>query len=329
MNSINGKIRLILCLTIVGLIFNSCGDGPTSPSATDQTQGPATENSDSGALNDNGTESPAVGEPITITYNLHESLPTAWIEEFTGIMTDLLALLPLSTTNFNTVTVYSWNDKSPQPYSGVSGGAYIGGSSQTDLWMVLEIPNAEFEHEHLHRYSVIAHEYFHLYQLSVHSSMSDGTFNIKWLSEGTAAAFESVYTDQYFSPSDQTYFDAQTSVEFLTDGDPAALESYSSNNVDANYSASVFLVLTLVKELMRSGLSEEDAFKRVLMEFPAQNPSNENWKAVFASQFGFSVDDFYNVVKTSSDYRLTPVTVGVDVNKVRPNRALTVQSIFD
>ncbi len=153
--------------------------------------------------------------------------------------------------------------------------------------------------------------------------------DVKWLIEGGAAVFESVYTDQYYSPSDQTYFDAQTSVDFLADGDPAVLESYDSRDVDPNYSASTFLVLALVKELMKAGYSEADAFKRVLGDFPVQDPNPSNWQSVFESLFYFSVDDFYNVVKTSPDYRQVPVTAGVDVYKVRPTRSLTVQSIFD
>ena len=305
-----------LSVLVFSLFLWSCGgdDTPTAPTPT-PTSTPV------------ATGLPTVSGTIPITYNLHESLPTAWTEQFAAIMKNLIALLPLNTTNFSTVTVYSWNDNITEPYNDVSGGAYIGGSG--DLLMVLEIPNAEFEHSSLHQYSVIAHEYFHLRQLSINSSMATNAFSIKWLTEGAAAVFESVYTDQYYSPSDQTYFDAQTRVDFLADGDPAVLESYESRDEDENYSASVFLVLALVKELMKSGYSEADAFKRVLADFPAQNPTDSNWKSVFESQFGFSVDDFYNVVKTSSDYRQLPVTAGVDVNKVRPSRSLTVQSIFD
>jgi hypothetical protein len=277
---------------------------------------------------------PTVSGTIPITYNVHESLPTAWIEQFAASMQRFIALLPLHTTNYHTVTVYSWNDNITDPYDGISGGSYVGGSSETDLWMVLEIPNAEFANNHLHQYSVIAHEYFHLYQLSINMPMH----GVKWLIEGGASVFEAVYTDQYYSPSDQTYFDAKASVEFLADGDPAVLESYASTdsistfvgyNVDQNYSASTFLVLALVKELMKAGYSEADALKRVLGDFPAQGPTESNWKSVFESLFGFSVDDFYNVVKTSPDYRQVPVTDGVDVNKVRPSRSLTVQSIFN
>ena len=308
-------MKKIFACSFFSLVLVSCGgDGsPTEPTPTPVVT----------------VGLPPVSGTIPITYNLHESLPTAWTGHFATAMQNLIALLPLNTTNFSTLTVYSWKDNITEPYNNVSGGAYIGGSSQTNKWMVLEIPNAEFEYNHLHQYSVIVHEYFHLHQVSVNSSMSTQAFSIKWLMEGAAAAFESVYTDQYYTPSNQTYFDAQTSVDFLVDGDPAVLESYSSSEVDQNYSSSVFLVLALVKELMKLGYSEADAFKRVLTTFPTQNPTNSNWKSVFESQFGFSVDDFYNVVKTSSDYRQLPVTAGVDVNKVRPSRSLTVQSIFD
>ena len=309
--------RIVAFFTVVfSLSLWSCGEDSSPTAATP-------------ALTPSTLALPPVSGSISITYNLHESLPVAWTESFAAIMQDLIALLPLNTTNFKTLKIYSWKDTISEPYSNVSGGAYVGGSSQIDKWMVLEIPNEEFEHNHLHQYSVIAHEYFHLYQLSIHRAMSTQEFSIKWLIEGSAAVFESLYTDQHYTPPDQTYFDAQTSIDFLVDGDPAALETYASQGVDQNYSSSVFLVLVLVKELIEAGYSEEDAFKRVLISFPSANPTDSNWKSIFESQFGFSVNDFYNEVKTSSDYRQIPVESGVDVNKVRPSRLLVVQSILD
>ena len=59
------------------------------------------------------------------------------------------------------------------------------------------------------------------------------------------------------------------------------MESYDSYDKDENYSSSVVLTLVLVKELMKSGNSEEQAFKLVYKEFLLQNPSDQNWKSIF------------------------------------------------
>ena len=52
----------------------------------------------------------------------------------------------------------------------------------------------------MHRYSVIAHEYFHTYQMTQnkHANKYDNhptSFKTKWLIEGSAASFESIYID--------------------------------------------------------------------------------------------------------------------------------------
>ena len=65
--------------------------------------------------------------------------------------------------------------------------------------MVLEIPNDEFTWNSMHRFSVVAHEYFHVYQMSLSKEFYDGNIELKWLSEGTAASFESLYIQQFYS----------------------------------------------------------------------------------------------------------------------------------
>ena len=60
-------------------------------------------------------------------------------------------------------------------------------------FMVLEIPDDEFKYNSNHRFSVIAHEYFHVYQMSLSKQFYDGNIELKWMSEGGAASFESIY----------------------------------------------------------------------------------------------------------------------------------------
>ncbi|MDD9887837.1 MAG: hypothetical protein OXU46_04325, partial [Candidatus Marinimicrobia bacterium] len=142
--------------------------------------------------------------PIEITYNIHDSLPSDWVTEFYVIMDTLLRVIPSYKNVFDHINVYAWNDKVEDPYPGINGGAYVGGSP-SDKIMVLEIPELEFTYQSMHRYSVIAHEYFHIYQLSINQPMNlpNGSydpngFSIKWLLEGTAASFESIYIQDYY-----------------------------------------------------------------------------------------------------------------------------------
>ena len=143
-------------------------------------------------------ENPCVPQ-IEITYNIHESLPIDWIIEFYLIMDNLSDIIPANQNYFEDLTVYAWNSNVEDPYPGIEGGTYIGGSDD-GFYMVLEINQMEFEWNHMHRYSVIAHEYFHVYQLSINQPMNEpnggynpNTFSIKWLIEGAATIFESIY----------------------------------------------------------------------------------------------------------------------------------------
>ena len=72
----------------------------------------------------------------------------------------------------------------------------------------MEINNNEFLQDHIHRYSVIAHEYFHTYQMTLnkHANKYDDhptSFKTKWLIEGSAASFESIYIQQHYN---ENYF---------------------------------------------------------------------------------------------------------------------------
>ena len=262
---------------------------------------------------------------IDITYNIHESLPEEWITEFYIIIDDLSDLIPAYQNYFDDLTVYAWNSNVDDPYDGIQGGTYIGGSEDGFI-MVLEINEMEFEWDSMHRYSVIAHEYFHVYQLSINEPMNEpnggynpNTFSIKWLIEGAATVFESIYLQNNY---DYNYFIndlSHTNISDLIHTNPSVFENYDSNNLDINYTSSVFMVLALAKELVDLGHSEEEAFRMIFKEFMLTGAKNSNWENYFLDIFGFSVDEFYNSLQS---YPL-------NLEDIVPNPLLSLIQIFD
>ena len=125
----------------------------------------------------------------------------------------------------------------------------------------------------MHRYSVIDHEYFHVYQMSLSKNFFDGNIELKWMSEGGAATFESLYIQQHYS---YNYFkDAQDRVDISAINNPSIFEKFStSSSVDSNYSSSVFMFLVLVKELQKKGSTEPEAFGRDSVESQAKRKPN-------------------------------------------------------
>ena len=238
-------------------------------------------------------------------------------------MKNLENLIPIKpSNNFYELPIYAWNSSVDKPYKdkiGDASGASISGKGRdvNDRYMVLEIPYQEFEWKSMHRYSVIDHEYFHVYQLSLSKNFLDNNIELKWMIEGGAATFESLYIQQYYSFN---YFkDAQDRVDIDAINNPSIFEKYStSSSVDDNYSSSVFMVLALVKELQKSGISENAAFTLVLKDFWIKNPTNGNWKVKFQETFSFTVDQFYTNLKSYTN----------DINTVLPSESLKLESVF-
>ena len=240
-------------------------------------------------------------------------------------MNNLTNIIPANQNYFDELSIYAWNSNVADPYLGIQGGTYVGGS-EDGFYMVLEINEMEFEWNHMHRYSVIAHEYFHVYQLSINQPMNEpnggynpNTFSIKWLIEGAATTIESIYIQDYY---DYNYFTndlAYANISNSVHTNPSIFESYNSNNIDVNYTSSVFMILTLAKELIELGHSEEDAFKMIFKEFMLTGAKNSNWENFFADTFGFSVDNFYDILQTYT----------LNLENVIPSSSLSFQQIFD
>ena len=267
------------------------------------------------------------GNNINFIYNLHESLPSEYITEFNTIMDNLISTFPtvqqtwLLNPNLN---IYAWNNSTNSPYTDPNGnvmqGASISGNG-TSFWMILEIPSDEFTNNSMHRYSVIAHEYFHVYQMSLSENFAAPSddpngFSILWLSEGTAASFESLYIQQYYGVN---YFEEGFAWVDISQAvtNPASYESFDVG--DMNYAGSTFMILALVSELKKIGFSEEKAFQSVYKTFWESNPSNTNWKTKFEEVFTISVDSFYQSLASYSP----------DMSLIYPSETITIQNIIN
>ncbi|MDG2341776.1 MAG: hypothetical protein P8L24_01745 [Cytophagales bacterium] len=262
-----------------------------------------------------------IPDEFKFNLNVHNSLNSSWQNEFGIIMDNLNQLIPVQAHNYlYELDVYAWNDNVSSPYKSEIGdysGACICGNDKR-IFMVLEINNEEFTWNSMHRFSVVVHEYFHVYQMSLSKEFYDGNIELKWLSEGTAASFESLYIQQFYSTN--YFLEAQTEVDISAINNTKIYEKFSSSStVDRNYSSSVFIVLALVKELQKLGKSEEESFKLIYKDFWEKNPTDNNWKNKFQEVFGISVDMFYNELLNYS----------ANINDVLPSETLKIENIFN
>ena len=253
---------------------------------------------------------PSTGRVEIIEY-LHESLTEEWKTVYTDTINNLKSVIPLNNIYYNKVTVYAWDeDLDTLPYTGVPLAQGLHGGTQ-NLKMILAIG---MQVNNVHSKAVIAHEYFHLYQKTLNNNMNTQVgFPIKWIVEGTAATFESIYTVQYH---DSNQFSGQLShstAEILSN--PSINEINSTK--DPNYGSSIFMILVLVKELINLGHTEIAAFKLVLNTYLHNQLDSTNWKTLFQTTFGFSVEIFYDRVKNYSKTELIP------------SPDITIQQIFN
>ena len=268
-------------LAVVGLslvLLQCCGGRTTAP-----TEDPG--ETTTSATTEAGTTAPTTPTPgAEPTIIIDASAPAAWVEDFNGVMENLKALLTPSRPK--PLTIRAWLDTVAPP-AGFQNGQYLT-SKDGELVLALEISSWEIEHQHDHRLSVIAHEYFHWYQHSLHSG-DMFSFQCKWMIEGAAGAFESMYLAEYYDIN--TYFeDAQLRHIPSGDPNPAEYELYSTS--ETNYGYSVYMMLIL---------AQHTSFQKVFVDFWEQAPQSANWKDTFSATFGMSVDAFYDIVRTKPD----------------------------
>ena len=259
-------------------------------------------------------------------YNLHGSLPTSWTKEFAIVMNNITELMPIySRTCYENMPIYAWVESAGFPYSasGVTNpGSSMSGNGKAS-WLQLQIPDNEFKWNDTHLYSVIVHEYYHVYQRNklgdclFQSIQNPKRFETKWLLEGTAATVEHLYVQQYYFVNSLKK-NISSYASFASLKTPAIFESYSSQDKDINYASSTFMILVLAKELQKSGFTEEQAFKLIFKDFYLRAPDSSNWKTIFSEVFKVTVESFYEIVKTYPP----------NFDAVLPSESLKLQSIF-
>ena len=217
------------------------------------------------------------------TYSAKEyfyEVPKAWEVQFHRVVSNLSQLL--GGYDIDIVAWPSWREppvvhgKRLERGQYVSGGHGSGGKRR--VMLVLEIVQDELIQEHPHMRSVMAHEYFHVYQRHVNPAIEEA-FSVKWLIEGSAAVFESMYLRDFEQVDD--YAETAQLRHAVPDDFGARMESY--DNGDVNYGTSTAMVLLACRE---------GGFQRML-DFWKRQPNNTNWKQLFEELFHVSVEQFY------------------------------------
>ncbi len=170
------------------VMVSACGTGSDgaiddqnlgSYSGSDE-QDTGSDQQDVGSDDQCDTSTPYAEGGFSFTYNLDSSLPDEWVDEFTTIMGNLSEWAPVPACVHDVpgmsspMNIYAWNGavENPFPERPDMRGASISGDG-SETWMVLEIPEDEFTYDYLHRYSVIVHEYWHVFQLGLTRDNAD------------------------------------------------------------------------------------------------------------------------------------------------------------
>ena len=247
-------------------------------------------------------------EKFKFKYHIADNLAKEWVTEFNKIMNIVQEVMPINENTNSWVkrelnrmepfNIYAWN-RSKNPFKKFTKGKGSGVRSDSrGRWMQLDIQSSEKNHS----YSVVVHEYFHVYQIALSEDKFFDRDTAKWLGEGGAKVLQEIYSNQYYG-KDMLKKDIQKSerwsIKKVTKEPHLYEKHYSSptkKGFDGNYTGSAFMVLALVNELKKNNISEEEAFELVFREFwvqRAKQPSGQLWQPAFKNTFGMSHDEFY------------------------------------
>ena len=274
-------------------------------------------------------------EKFKFKYHIADNLAKEWVTEFNKIMNIVQEVMPINENTNSWVkrelnrmepfNIYAWN-RSKNPFKKFTKGKGSGVRSDSrGRWMQLDIKFSEKNHS----YSVVVHEYFHVYQIALSEDKFFDRDTAKWLGEGGAKVLQEIYSNQYYG-KDMLKKDIQKSerwsIKKVTKEPHLYEKHYSSptkKGFDGNYTGSAFMVLALVNELKKNNISEEEAFELVFREFwvqRAKQPSGQLWQPAFKNTFGMSHDEFYERL---SKYKRK------DLKKILPSKTLKIQDIFN
>jgi hypothetical protein len=272
-----------------------------------------------------------------------ESLPESWRTEFSVILATLQEVAPISPCIHDVredpakspMKIYAWSNAVDSPFEderpGLEGASLSGDG--TDTWMILEMHVQDFDNDSLRRYSVVAHEYWHVYQRGAWMADSPprGDSWPVWMWEGGAKVFEELYVSENYGGGE---FDRNLFPVIATAlGNPSDFGLYERDGgavggeSDMNYNTSAFMLLALAKELQeRQGLTEAESLGLVL-----KAPAPRGSETPFLDVFGMSLEDFYASLAqypaVASGEDSFEGTV-VDASVVMPSKGLTLKEIL-
>ena len=274
-------------------------------------------------------------EKFKFKYHIADNLAKEWVTEFKNIMNIVQEVLPINENTNSWVkrelnsmepfNIYAWNRKK-NPFIEFTKGKGSGVRSDSrGRWMQLDIKFSEKNHS----YSVVVHEYFHVYQIALSEDKFFDRDTAKWLGEGGAKVLQEIYSNQYYG-KDMLKKDIQKSERWSikkVTKEPHIYEKHKTSptkkGFDGNYTGSAFMVLALVNELKKNNISDEEAFELVFREIWVQRSKQPNgsqgWKVAFEQSFGMTVEDFYQRL---SKYKRK------DLKKILPSKSLKIQEIF-
>ena len=272
-------------------------------------------------------------EKLKFKYHIDDNLAKEWVAEFNNIMNIVQEVMPINENtnswvkrqlNSPPMNIYAWNRKK-NPFKKFTMGKGSGVRSDSrGRWMQLDIKFSESNRS----YSVIVHEYFHVYQIALSEDKFYDRDSPKWLGEGGAKVLQEIYSRQYYG-IDMLKKDIQKRERWSikkVSKEPHLYEKYGSSNkkgMDGNYTGSAFIVLALVNELKKNNISEQEAFELVFREIWFQRSKqpygSRGWKDAFEKSFGMSVENFYQRL---SKYKRK------DLKNMLPSKNLKIQDIF-
>ena len=274
-------------------------------------------------------------EKFKFKYHIDDSLSKKWVTEFENTMNIVQEVLPIQDNMYDYLNtpempIYAWKNTNKNPFPKIKKnlkGSCICGDGTT-RWMQLGIQKQDITKKRNRVYSVIVHEYFHIYQIALSENKLSDRNSPKWLIEGGAKVLQEIYARQYYGKNflKSDIQDRERWSIKKVSKKPHLFEKHKTsptkNGFDSNYAGSAFIVLALVNELKKNNISEEKAFELVFREFwiqRAKQPSGWNWQTTFKNTFGMTLDEFYERL---SKYKRK------DLKKILPSKTLKIQDIF-
>jgi len=274
-------------------------------------------------------------EKFKFKYHIDDSLSKKWVTEFENTMNIVQEVLPIQDNMYDYLNtpempIYAWKNTNKNPFPKIKKnlkGSCICGDGTT-RWMQLGIQKQDITKKRNRVYSVIVHEYFHIYQIALSENKLSDRNSPKWLIEGGAKVLQEIYARQYYGKNflKSDIQDRERWSIKKVSKKPHLFEKHKTSptkrGFDSNYAGSAFIVLALVNELKKNNISEQEAFELVFREFwiqRAKKPQGWNWQPAFNNTFGMTTTEFYERL---SKYKRK------DLKKILPSKTLKIQDIF-